>query len=166
MDNKRMVRMFENEFQNGTDAFTAVEMMDMLHKAIFAPTIGGKKTDVMTRNLQKAFVDALITAAAESEGVKINKSFYAGQPWMAAPQLPCTTANVDAANGGDNRHARLIDMYSTQINRLSDAISVKRGELMRILTLLKGKRNASDLATRYHYEDIILRIQTALGLEK
>ena len=166
MDNKRMVRMFENEFQNGTDAFTAVEMMDMLHKAIFAPTISGKKTDVMTRNLQKAFVDALITAAAESEGVKINKSLYAGQPWMAASQLPCTTANADAANGEDNRHARLIDMYSTQINRLSDAISVKRGELMRILTLLKGKRNAADLATRYHYEDIILRIQTALGLEK
>ena len=100
MDNKRMVRMFENEFQNGTDAFTAVEMMDMLHKAIFAPTISGKKTDVMTRNLQKAFVDALITAAAESEGVKINKSLYAGQPWMAASQLPCTTANADAANGG------------------------------------------------------------------
>lgn len=166
MDNKRMVRMFENEFQNGTDAFTAVEMMDMLHKAIFAPTISGKKTDVMTRNLQKAFVDALITAAAESEGVKINKSLYAGQPWMAASQLPCTAANADAANGEDNRHARLIDMYSTQINRLSDAISVKRGELMRILTLLKGKRNAADLATRYHYEDIILRIQTALGLEK
>ena len=63
---------------------------------------------------------------------------------------------------GDNRNARLIDMYSTQINRVSDAISVKRGELMSILQLLKNKRNIS----RFHYEDMILRIQTALGLTK
>ena len=59
-----------------------------------------------------------------------------------------------------------IDMYSTQINRVSDAISVKRGELMSILQLLKNKRNISDPATRFHYEDMILRIQTALGLTK
>jgi len=57
-------------------------------------------------------------------------------------------------------------MYSTQINRVSDAISVKRGELMSILQLLKNKRNISDPATRFHYEDMILRIQTALGLTK
>lgn len=166
MDNKRMVRMFENEFQNGTEAFTAVEMMDMLHKAIFGPTISGKKTDVMTRNLQKAFVDALITAAAESEGVKINKNLYAGQPWITGLQPACAAGCHMAGSDEDNRHARLIDMYSTQINRVSDAISVKRGELTRILALLKNKLNNSDLATRYHYEDIVLRIQTALGLEK
>ena len=57
-------------------------------------------------------------------------------------------------------------MYSTQINRLSDAISIKRAELMKVLELLKSRKNTSDTATRYHYEDIILRIQTALGLNK
>lgn len=167
LNNNRMMRMFENEFQNGDKAFTAVEMMDMMHRNIFATTINGKKTDIMTRNMQKAFVDALITAAAEAEGVKINKKLYEGQPWlecMLSPYGKCETPV--ASTEGDNRNARLIDMYSTQINRLSDAISVKRGELMKILTLLKGKRNSSDLATRYHYEDMILRIQTALGLEK
>lgn len=167
LNNNRMMRMFENEFQNGDKAFTAVEMMDMMHRNIFATTINGKKTDIMTRNMQKAFVDALITAAAEAEGVKINKKLYEGQPWlecMLSPYGKCETPF--ASTEGDNRNARLIDMYSTQINRLSDAISVKRGELMKILTLLKGKRNSSDLATRYHYEDMILRIQTALGLEK
>lgn len=61
LDNKRMVRMFENEFQNGEKAFTPVEMVGMLHKHIFKPTIAGQKLDVMTRNLQKSFVDALIT---------------------------------------------------------------------------------------------------------
>lgn len=163
MNNNRMMRMFENEMQNGTEAFTAVEMMDMLHKAVFAPTLKGQKTDVMTRNLQKAFVDALITAAAEAEGVKINKSLYEGQPWMMQFRSCNQFSNLEEEG---NRHARLIDMYSTQINRLSDAISVKRGELMKVLNLLKGKRNTADTATRYHYEDIILRIQTALGLDK
>ena len=37
---------------------------------------------------------------------------------------------------------------------------------MSILQLLKNKRNISDPATRFHYEDMILRIQTALGLTK
>ena len=166
LDNKRMMRMFENELQNGNEAFTALEMMDMLHKAIFAPTISGKKTDLMTRNLQKAFVDALITAAAESEGVKINKNLYAGHPWIADLQTPYSCVGTEAAADEDNRHIRLIDMYSTQINRLSDAISIKRAELMKVLELLKGRKNTSDTATRYHYEDIILRIQTALGLNK
>ena len=166
LDNKRMVRMFENEFQNGEKAFTPVEMVDMLHKHIFKPTMAGKKLDVMTRNLQKSFVDALITAAAEEEGVKINKRLHAPLPALNTTALPCNAHGCSSAMSGDNRNARLIDMYSTQINRVSDAISVKRGELMSILQLLKNKRNISDPATRFHYEDMILRIQTALGLTK
>ena len=119
----------------------------------------------MTRNLQKSFVDALITAAAEEEGVKINKRLHTPLPALNTTALPCAHGCSSAMNG-DNRNARLIDMYSTQINRVSDAISVKRGELMSILQLLKNKRNISDPATRFHYEDMILRIQTALGLTK
>jgi hypothetical protein len=61
---------------------------------------------------------------------------------------------------------RSIDMSSSQINRVSDAISVKRGELIRILKLLKAKRATGDLSTQMHYEDVIMRIQTALGLNK
>ena len=45
---------------NGKKAFTAVELMDGLHKSIFAVTERGGLPDVMTRNLQKGFVDALI----------------------------------------------------------------------------------------------------------
>ncbi len=166
LDNKRMVRMFENEFQNGTDAFTAVEMVNMIHEHIFQPTIAGRKLDVMTRNLQKSFVDALITAAAEEEGVKINKrlqDYLPAQRYTALPEdhSGCRHSAID-----ESRSARLIDMYSTQINRVSDAISVKRGELIKVLQLLKNKRNISDTATRFHYEDMILRIQTALGLTK
>ncbi len=159
LDNNRMMRMFENEFKNGSrNAFTVVEMMDMLHKHVFATTISGKKTDVMTRNLQKSFVDLIITSAAESEGVKINKSLYEPH-FLIDTHHRCMH---DSRDGG----IRTIDLSSKQLNRVSDALSVKRGELIRILTLLRSNKNHSDLATRYHYEDMILRICTALGLEK
>ncbi len=166
LDNKRMVRMLENEFRNGEKAFTPAEMVEMLHRHIFKPTMEGRKLDVMTRNLQKSFVDALITAAAEEEGVKINKRLRASMPELDATALPCNAYGCYSSMGGENRNARLIDMYGTQINRVSDAISVKRGELTGILRLLKNKRDIPDPATRFHYEDIILRIQTALGLTK
>ena len=35
---------------------------------------------------------------------------------------------------------------------------------MKIRTLLKGQRNHPDTASRYHYNDLLMRINTALGL--
>lgn len=142
MDNNRLIRMYENEMENGKQAFTAVEMMDMLHRHIFKSTLGGKSPDVMERSLQKSFVDALITAANESEGVKINKKLH-----------------EDALSSGQ----RTIGMTSTQVTRNSDAISLKRGELLRIRKLLKSRYSQGSLEARMHYDDVLLRIQTALG---
>ena len=59
---------------------------------------------------------------------------------------------------------RHINFYGTQINRVSDAMSVKRGELLRIKDLLQSRLNTQDVATQYHYRDMILRINTALGV--
>lgn len=145
--NERIVRMYQNEWMNGDNAFSAVEMLDMLHKSIFRKTIAGQKLNVMERSLQKSFVDALITAAAEKEGVKINKSL-ADENWVS------TSA------------PRTVDMTMTQITRTSDALSVKRSELIRIMRLMKNRRTSGDLSTQMHYDDVILRIQTALGLQK
>ena len=145
--NERLVRMYQNEWANGDKAFTAVEMMQMLHESIFKKTIAGKKLNVMERSLQKSFVDALITAAAESEGVKINKHLTEDQQVSTS-------------------RSRTIDMTMTQITRTSDALSVKRSELIRIMKLMKSRTTTGDLSTQMHYEDVILRIQTALGLQK
>lgn len=145
--NERIVRMYQNEWMNGDNAFSAVEMLDMLHKSIFRKTIAGQKLNVMERSLQKSFVDALITAAAEKEGVKINKS-------------------LADENGVSTSAPRTVDMTMTQITRTSDALSVKRSELIRIMRLMKNRRTSGDLSTQMHYDDVILRIQTALGLHK
>lgn len=50
-----------------------------------------------------------------------------------------------------------------QLSRIGDQLSLKRGELMRLRDLMKRGVNHSDLATRYHYKDLILRINDALG---
>lgn len=145
--NDRLVRMYQNEWMNGNNAFTAVEMLDMLHQSIFRKTINGQKLNVMERSLQKSFVDALITAAAESEGVKINRRL---------------ADEREISSSG----SRTLDMTMTQITRTSDALSVKRSELIRIMKLMKNRLTSGDLSTQMHYDDVILRIQTALGLQK
>ena len=165
LSNDRLMRMLENELKNGKKAFTVVEMMDKMHNSIFATTIKGGTPDVMERNLQKGFLDALITAAAESEGVKINKQLTAtsGNPYLFH-HTPWCSHNEFAIEQAERMGARReLSFYGGQVNRISDAISVKRGELLRIKKLLESRRNTSDTAARYHYDDMILRINTALG---
>lgn len=167
LSNDRLMRMLENELKNGKKAFTVVEMMDKMHNSIFATTIKGGTPDVMERNLQKGFLDALITAAAESEGVKINKQLTAtsGNPYLFH-HTPWCSHNEFAIEQAERMGARReLSFYGGQVNRISDAISVKRGELLRIKKLLESRRNTSDTAARYHYDDMILRINTALGLK-
>lgn len=167
LSNDRLMRMLENELKNGKKAFTVVEMMDKMHNSIFATTIKGGTPDVMERNLQKGFLDALITAAAESEGVKINKQLTAtsGNPYLFH-HTPWCSHNEFAIEQAERMGVRReLSFYGGQVNRISDAISVKRGELLRIKKLLESRRNTSDTAARYHYDDMILRINTALGLK-
>ena len=158
LDNSRIMRMFANEQCNGKNAFTAVEMMNMLHKHFFGKTIAGRQLSIDERQLQKNFVDALITAAAQQEGVKINKKIFDAPAIIDSPLFNMPCHSLSSAS-------RTIDMGGTQTARVSDAISVKRGEMVRILSLLKAKRHSGDTATQYHYEDVIMRIQTALGQE-
>ena len=167
LSNDRLMRMLENELKNGKKAFTVVEMMDKMHNSLFATTIKGGTPDVMERNLQKGFLDALITAAAESEGVKINKQLTAtsGNPYLFHHTPWCSHDEFAIEQAERMGARRELSFYGGQVNRISDAISVKRGELLRIKKLLESRRNTSDTAARYHYDDMILRINTALGLK-
>ena len=163
------MRMLENELVNGRNAYTAVNLMNDLHASVFAETIKGNKLDVMTRNIQKSFVDALITASAKEEGIKVNKKialddFYDfGTSHMLCGHSQCLSHNRD---NNDRMGARRdVSFYGSQINRTSDAISVKRGELLKIKDLLKNRVNIANEATRYHYKDIIIRIDNALNIQ-
>ena len=161
LNNDRLMRMYENEYENGKKAFTPVEFMEMLHRHIFKTTLAAKSPNLLERNLQKSFIDALITAAAEGEGVKINKKLYENS-FLDQPdkRLGCQEETYLSSK------SRNIQMTNTQVTRNSDALSLKRGEMIRVMKLLKSRLHRSDTTTRLHYEDVILRIQTALGLTK
>lgn len=167
LDNARLVRMFENENENGATAFTAAQLMDLLHNHIFRSALRGTNPDLMERNLQKSMVDALITAAAESEGVKINKKLTSGYGPASSASWPgsdlmlgCEAAEQRALSTA----SRTVEMTSGQVTRNSDALSLKRGEMLRVRRLLRSRLATANSTTRMHYEDIIMRINTALGL--
>jgi len=103
-------------------------------------------------------------AAAEYEGVKVNKKLI-DEHFLLSHKTPFCSHD-EFANGNFDRMGarRSLDFYGAQINRISDAISVKRGELIRVKKLLQSRSNTADTATKYHYDDLILRINTALGI--
>ena len=138
LTNERLARMISNEALNGNKAYTAADLMDDIHEGIFRNTVRGKSLDVYERATQKGLVDALIIAVDRNAVSKVKKSL------------------TDSERSLDS------EVIFTGPGRVSDAISVKRGELMRIEKLLKAKRNRGDRSTRYHYEDLLLRIDKAL----
>ena len=162
LDNYRLMRMLENEFNNGKKAYTAVDLMNDMHKSIFATTLRGGIPDVTTRNTQKLYVDALITAAAAGEGIKVNRKLVDGNRILNPYEHTTCMHGDDADRMGRRRN---VSFYGSQINRTSDALSVKRGELLRIKDLLKRNLGIADEVTRYHYKDLILRIDNALEIK-
>jgi hypothetical protein len=144
-------------------------MMDMLHNHIFAKTKKGQKLDVMQRSLQKSFVDALITAAEEGQGLKVNKNLvemYNKHPLLDGANNRCICCEESMIERGLSSAPRNLKLSSGQVERTSDAISIKRGELLRILKLLNKKLKSANKETELHYHDLINRIQDALDLQK
>lgn len=139
LTNERLDRMIANEVQNGRRAYTASELMNDLYQAIFAKTTQGRPLSVMEMATQKGFIDALIIAADRNEVSKENKG------------LAADTATKFSS-----------EQIFSGPKRASEAISVKRGILLRIERLMKAKLARADQASRYHYEDILLRIDKSL----
>jgi hypothetical protein len=139
LSNERLDRMIANEVQNGTKAYRASELMEDLYQAIFAKTLQGKPLNAVEMATQKGLIDALIIAADRNEVSKENKNLdREAQPAFSS----------EAIFSGPKR--------------ASEAISVKRGLLLRIERLMKAKAAGADTNSRYHYEDMLLRINKSL----
>lgn len=86
---------------------------------------------------------------------------------MANHSLVCSHCHADDSHnavGERTAGRRILNFYGSQGNRVSDAISLKRGELMRIRDLLINRRSSASRDARYHYDDLVMRINTALGI--
>ncbi|MDO5035747.1 MAG: zinc-dependent metalloprotease [Porphyromonas sp.] len=151
LDNSRLIRMSENEYLNGDNAFKPTELTDMLYKAVFSKTERGQRLTVEERFVQKGLVDALIQSVSAEKASKKGSSLHLSDDLIDYER---TTASV-----------RNIEFHGSLSDRISDAISVKRELLLRIRTTLERRRNSPTPELRGHYQDMILRIDHALQSE-
>ncbi|MBO9631537.1 MAG: zinc-dependent metalloprotease [Chitinophagaceae bacterium] len=159
---ERMNRMAENEAINGArNAYTISDMLNDLYKGIFSVTLSRKLPDINERNSQKGYIDALITSiqkVTETSSAK-RSDLLIGSP----VSLICGhDHNADKAN--EERSFGDRNMVFSQVKRISDGISAKRGALKRIMQLLQSViPSTKDQMVKDHYEDLALRIKDALN---
>lgn len=162
LDNKRLIRMLENESYNGRQAYRAVDLVDKLHRHVFRSTEAGRRPNDFERLLQKNLVDALILSVSTDATNKNRKALTDGHFLFDCEE---SFACSHYAHDVHTSLAKAPNFYASQADRMSDAISIKRGELLRIKELLERRANTQDMTTRYHYKDLVLRIDAALDLK-
>ncbi|TCN58801.1 DUF5117 domain-containing protein [Flavobacterium circumlabens] len=156
LSDDRLLRMTENELYQRNETkekvFTVNELFKKIHQQVFAPTILNKSLTILERMTQKNYVDILI--------VSTNKIFEKTEPkktvdlhTLSMPQL-CTYMQ-------DGEMIRNINQSS--LKRITEVTSDKKGELGKVLQLLKSKKNTGDQSTQNHYTDLIQRIEKALS---
>jgi len=125
-----------------TDGATAYKISDLftdLNSAIFTELKAGTPIDVYRRNLQKAYVEKLISI-------------------VNPPTAPANAAQTFGRGGGSGAPAGL------SANQ-TDVISVVKGQLRELGKAIKAN-SAADTLTKYHLEDLSDRIEQALDAKK
>jgi hypothetical protein len=159
LENKRLTRMLENEAQRGHSAFTVAQLLEHLHRHLFGLTERSAIPNAAERSLQKSLVDALILSASKENTTREKKSLTDDR--LAIESEPRCSHDRSASHA----LAKAPNFNGSYADRISDAVSMKRGELLRIKELLEKRTSTADVPTRYHYRDLILRINTALGIQ-
>ena len=172
LQKERLLRMLQNEAENGNNAYSLTEMMSDLHQGVFAQTIKGRNLSVFERQSQKNFVDALIIAQNKALEKTSKKTLHASDcscgsdhghmPMLCEYGVKNNAIFTDEKEEQASTYAKR-NLFFATMHRVSDEVSVKRGELFRIKDLLKRKKNIGNEATRFHYQDLILRIEHALS---
>ena len=157
LSDDRLLRMTENELyqRNKTNekVFTVNELFKKMHQNVFAGTIQNKSLTILERMTQKNYVDILI--------VSTNKLFEKTEPKKTI-EIQHTLNMPHLCSYLDDEHmARNINQ--SFLKRVTEVTSDKKGELSKVLQLLKMKRSTGDQSTQNHYFDLIQRIDKALN---
>ena len=159
LKDERLMRMFDAEATLGrAKCYTPEEMFADIHNVIFASSNAGKNLSLYERMTQKNFIDAIIVSSNKAVEKTTKKALHNNSN-------TCCFASKEAAFKIEPREdAQLRVLHFTSMGRVSEAVSVKRGELLKVLKLAESKRNTGDVETRNHYEDLIIRIKEALNM--
>lgn len=158
MKDDRLLRMYEAEVLSGKlYAYTPEEMFAELHRVVFKGTLQGRSLSLYERMTQKNYIDALIVSSNKAVEKTTKRALVADDGCRFAARQPVVEEN-------EFSQMQLNQMQFSSMTRVSEAVSVKRGAMLKVLRLAEKNRNRGDEATRQHYEDLILRIKEALRL--
>ncbi|MET3025741.1 zinc-dependent metalloprotease [Flavobacterium sp. UW10123] len=153
----RLLRMTENELyqRNKTKdpVFTVNDLFKKMHQNVFAGTIANKSLSILERMTQKNYVDVLIVSTNKLfEKTEAKKSIEIQQT-LSMPHLCNYLEDAYTARNINNAF----------LSRVAEVTSDKKGELIKVLQLLKTKKNTGDQSTQNHYRDLIQRIEKSLN---
>lgn len=110
-------KMLRDEAYNGAGAYTAINMFNDLKKSVWSELTNGKAIDIYRRNLQKNYVNALISIV---------------DPKNAAPQ-----AQTRASDATGIARTQLIDLRQSIRNAAASSSGIKRSHLQDLLAQIE-----------------------------
>lgn len=156
LNDERLLRMLEMEVMKGEkNVYTTSELFKELRTEIFKPVIRGNALSIAERSLQQNYIDALLVSTDKMLD-KVTKKSLQSQELSHLPH----TCNLGAETNS------LRNIYVSSMTRTSAVATAKRGELLRILSILEKNSKSSHEATANHYQDLILRIRQNLQLNQ
>ena len=158
LHDERLLRILEAEFlhtEGSEKIMTVAELFDDLRKFIFDKSLKNKSLTIAERMTQKNYVDALIIDVGRIYE-KTEKGIFGKMPMI------CDYAhhNLEDKHSIDEQN---LTMYFSGMKRLSEVGSAKRAELIKVKKIILVAKNTADEATRNHYEDMLIRLNKALG---
>jgi hypothetical protein len=153
----RLLRITENELfqrnQTKEKVFTVTELFAKVHQSVFAPTLENKSLSILQRMSQKNYVDVLIVSTNKLfEKTDLKKSLQ----FQENLNMPILCDHLS-----QEKMARNINQSS--LKRVTEVTSDKKGELSKVLQLLKTRKNFGNQETKNHYSDLIQRIEKSLS---
>ena len=158
MHDERLLRLLEVEFlqtEGSEKIMTVSELFDDLRKFIFDKSLKNRSLTIAERMTQKNYVDALIIDVGRIYE-KTEKGIFGKMPMI------CDYAhhNLEDKHSIDEQN---LTMYFSGMKRLSEVGSAKRAELIKVKKIILIAKNTADEATKNHYEDMLIRLNKALG---
>lgn len=155
----RLMRMYEAEVMKGRNqVYTPEELFADIHNAVFKGSVQQRNLSLYERMSQKNYVDAIIVSSNKAVEKTTKKALH--------HQSCCQFSSREAVFNMPSQEDRQIrTLHFSSMGRVSEAVSVKRGALLKVLKLAENNRNTGNTETRQHYEDLIVRVKEALNMK-